>query len=65
VNLTDGQTHNLELYFVDYDSTTRTERVQISNASTGAVLDTENVTSFNSGEYLNWAVSGNLPDHDH
>jgi Domain of unknown function (DUF4082) len=60
VNLTDGQTHDLELYFVDWDSTTRAQQVQISNASTGAVLDTENVTSFNSGKYLNWAVSGNL-----
>ncbi len=60
VNLTDGQTHDLELYFVDWDTTTRAEQVQISNASTGAVLSTENLTSFHSGDYLNWAVSGNL-----
>jgi hypothetical protein len=60
VSFTDGQTHDLELYFVDWDSTTRAQQVQISNASTGTVLDTDNVTSFNSGEYLNWAVSGNL-----
>ncbi len=60
VNLTDGQTHDLELYFLDWDSTTRGETVQISNASTGAVLNTETVTSFHSGVYLDWAVSGNV-----
>src|SRR5208337_1035531 len=60
VNLTDGQTHHLELYFLDWDSTARGETVQISNASTGAVLNTETVTSFHSGVYLDWAVSGNV-----
>ena len=60
VNLTDGNTHDLELYFLDWDSTSRAEQVQISNAATGAVLNTETVTSFHSGEYLEWAVSGNL-----
>ncbi len=60
VNLTDGQTHDLELYFLDWDTTTRSEKVQISNASTGAVLDTETVTSFHSGVYMNWVVSGNV-----
>ena len=60
VNLTDGQTHDLELYFLDWDSTARSEQVQISNASTGAVLNTETVTSFHSGVYLDWAVSGNV-----
>ena len=60
VNLTDGQTHDLELYFLDWDSTARGETVQISNASTGAVLNTETVTSFHSGVYLDWAVSGNV-----
>src|SRR5208337_1728574 len=41
-------------------STARNEQVRISNASTGAVLDTETVTSFHSGIYLDWAVSGNV-----
>ena len=60
VDLTDGNTHDLELYFVDWDSTTRAEQIQISNASTGKVLSTEKVTSFHSGDYLEWDVSGNL-----
>ena len=60
VNLTDGQTHDLELYFLDWDNTNRSESVQISNAATGALLSTETVSSFHSGEYLQYAVSGNV-----
>ena len=60
MNLTDGQTHDLELYFLDWDGTDRGEQVTISNAATGAVLDTETVSSFHSGVYLEWAVSGNV-----
>ena len=60
VDLTDGLTHNLELYFLDWSNSGRVERVQISNATTGAVLSTETVSSFASGVYLEWAVSGNI-----
>ncbi len=38
VNLTDGQQHDLELYFLDWDKQGRSEQVQIANAATGAVL---------------------------
>ena len=60
VNLTDGQAHDLELYFVDWDNNSRSEQVQISSATTGVVLDTETISSFTSGVYLDWQVSGNL-----
>ena len=60
VNLTDGQTHDLELYFLDWDTTARSETVKLTNATTGTVLDTETVSSFHSGVYLDWAVSGNV-----
>ena len=65
VDLTDGQTHDLELYFLDWDSTARSEQIQISNAGTGAVLNTETVSSFHSGVYLNWTVQRERADHDH
>ena len=60
VNLADGQTHDLELYFDDWDNRGRSEQVQISDAGTGTVLDTETISSFTSGVYLDWKVSGNL-----
>ena len=60
VNLADGQTHDLELYFLDWDSKGRSEQVQLSDAGTGKVLATETISSFTNGVYLDWKVSGNL-----
>jgi hypothetical protein len=60
VNLTDSLTHDLELYFLDWGGNTRAEQVSIANAATGAVLNTESISSFNSGIYLKWTVSGNV-----
>jgi NPCBM/NEW2 domain len=60
VNLSDGQVHDLELYFLGWDDESRVETVSIANADTGTVLDFETVSSFTSGVYLDWAVSGNL-----
>ncbi len=60
VNITDGQTHDLELYFLDYTNAGRAETVQISDATTGTVLDTETVSSFSKGVYLQWEVSGDI-----
>jgi len=60
VYLTDGRAHDLELYLVDWDSAGRSERVQISDASSGAVLSTQSVSSFQPGVYLDDKVSGNI-----
>ncbi len=60
VDLTDGQTHDLELYFLDWDKQGRSEQVQITNAATGAVLSTQTVSSFQSGIYLDYTISGNV-----
>ena len=65
VDLTDGRMHDLELYFLDWNSTSRSEQVQISNASTGAVLDTETVASFHTGAYLQVGGRREHLDHDH
>ena len=61
VNLTDGQAHDITLYALDWDGTnTRSEQIQITSAATGAVLDTEEVSSFSGGVYLQWVVTGNV-----
>ena len=60
VNLTDGQRHDLGLYFLDWDKLGRAEQVQISDATTGAVLSTQSISSFNAGVYLDYAVSGHI-----
>ena len=61
VDLTDGEAHDLALYFLDYQGGNgRSEQVTLSNASTGAVLDSEYVSSFSNGTYLQWQISGNV-----
>src|SRR5262249_46127723 len=62
VNITDGQTHLLGLYLLDWNAPTggRKENVQIMDAATGKVLSTQNVSNFQNGEYLVWDVSGNI-----
>ena len=60
VNLRDGQVHGLELYLLDWDNAGRAEQVKISDARTGAILSTQSVSSFQSGLYLDYAVSGHV-----
>ncbi len=61
VDVTNGQSYNLELYVLDYNGgNARSEQIQLSNAGTGIVLSTETVSSFSNGAYLNWTISGNV-----
>jgi hypothetical protein len=60
VNITDGQTHPLALYLLDWDKKGRNEQVQITDATTGTVLDTESVSNFSTGQYLVWDASGDI-----
>lgn len=61
INITDGNTHQVALYLLDWDSSNqRAETVSILNAATQQVLDTRTVSSFSSGQYLVANVSGNV-----
>lgn len=60
MNLTDGQTHQVALYLVDYDNRSRTETAQVSDTGTGQVLNTQNVSSFQNGRWLVYDLSGNV-----
>jgi hypothetical protein len=60
LDLTDGRAHRVSLYFLDWDTQGRTERVDVIDPSTGAVLDTRTVTGFSGGTYLSWDVTGHV-----
>ena len=60
VNLTDGQVHPVSLYALDWDSRNRSEQIQVLDGSSGAVLNTQTISSFAGGEYLTWNVSGDV-----
>lgn len=64
VNLTDGSTHQIALYVVAWNNNNQsTESIQILDASSGAVLDTQNVSNFPDGKYLVWNVAGHVKIH--
>ena len=60
VNLTDGKTHRLALYLLDWGGSARSETISIMDASSNAVLDTESFASFHKGEYAAWNIQGHV-----
>ena len=62
VDLTDGQTHPIALYALDWDGYGggRSEQVNVFDAVTGKLLDSEAISGFQGGEYLVWNVSGDV-----
>jgi hypothetical protein len=61
VNITDGNTHQIALYAVDWDELGRAETITIVNANNPSiVLSTQTVSNFSGGVYLVWNVSGDV-----
>jgi hypothetical protein len=63
VALLDSATHQLSVYFVDWDRRGRSATIQVLNAATSAVLDTRQLTAFGGGQYLRWSISGQVRVH--
>jgi hypothetical protein len=61
INLMDGKAHQIALYALDWDGQgARAETIQIVDANTNAVLDTESLSSYANGTYLVWNISGHV-----
>jgi hypothetical protein len=61
VNLTDSNSHRVALYAIDWDgSGRRAQTVQVIDAASSKVLDTETISGFSSGMYLVWNVTGHV-----
>jgi hypothetical protein len=50
--------HTVSLYLLDWDNSARSERVEVLDATTGALLDTQTVSGFQNGAWLKWKVRG-------
>ena len=60
INLTDGNSHQIAIYCVDWDAQGRSETIEILDPN-GALLDSRNVSSFSAlPEYLVWNVQGHV-----
>src|SRR6202041_3041040 len=55
----DGNQHQLALYCLDWDTTKRAETVAIQDAN-AVLLNTQNMTNFQNGDYLVWELTGHV-----
>ena len=60
INLTDGKSHQVSVYALDWERWGRSERIDVVDATTGAVLDTRSLPSFGNGQYLSWNLTGHV-----
>jgi hypothetical protein len=60
LNLSDGQSHTVSLSALDWDYRNRSERVDVVDPSSGAVLDSRTLSSFTGGTYLTWSLKGHV-----
>jgi hypothetical protein len=60
IKLSDGQAHEVSLYFLDWDLAGRSEGVEIFDAASGAVLDSRELAAFGNGRWVRWNVSGDV-----
>jgi hypothetical protein len=58
VKITDGQTHKVSFYCLDWDAQGRGQKIDVLDAATGAILNTTTVSSFQKGTYISWDVKG-------
>jgi hypothetical protein len=60
LNFTDGLSHRVALYFVDWDYAGRQQTVQILDTSSGAILNTQTISAFEDGQYLVLDLKGKV-----
>ena len=60
LNFTDGNTHKVSLYLLDWLGSSRAETITITDANSNALLSTEPYSSFGNGEYAEWNISGHV-----
>ena len=58
--LTDAATHRVAFYLLDWDSQSRAESIEITDLTTGAVLDRRTASGFQNGVYLVWDLRGGV-----
>ena len=60
VTLPTDKYRRIALYCVDWDTTQRSQIIEVRDTASNALLDTRTVSGFNPGQYLVWDVRGNI-----
>jgi alpha-L-rhamnosidase len=60
VDMTDGATHQVALYLVDWDSVARVQELDVMDSATDKLVDRRAISDFTGGEYLVWNLRGHV-----
>jgi hypothetical protein len=60
LNFTDGKQHRVAIYTLDWDTTNRTQKIDVIDVGSNQVIDTEQPTPFHDGKYFVWLVTGHV-----
>lgn len=60
LHLRDGQTHQVALYCLDWDTGARRQTVEIADAASGRILNSQVISDFHRGRYLVWNLTGHV-----
>ena len=60
LTMTDGLAHRVALYCLDWDGNNRSQRIDIFDSNSNALLDTRSISAFNGGQYLVWDIRGRV-----
>ena len=60
VSIASGQTRRVSIYCLDFDSGLRSQRLDVLDSETGALIDSQTVPDFSGGVYLTWVVTGGV-----
>jgi hypothetical protein len=61
INFSDGNTHQVALYCVDWDSNgARSQQIDVLDTDTNTLLDTRTATGLQNGRYLVWNLKGHI-----
>lgn len=60
LNLTDGASHQIAIYGLDWDGNNRIQRIDVLDWASNVLLDSRTISSFNGGQYLVWNIKGRV-----
>ena len=60
LNNYDNKPHMVSIYMLDWDGSSRSQTITITDASTGELYDARTFSNFHNGVYAAWQLKGNL-----
>lgn len=60
VSMNDGNSHQVSLYLLDWDHSNLVETINVYDATTGGLLDSQTLSGFGNGTYFSWNIKGNV-----